>query len=74
MGALPERALADVEALRALSNEELHRLGRIPYPLLRRAGEKGFSRISWDEATDLVAGRMKATSPDAMGMFVTSRG
>jgi molybdopterin-dependent oxidoreductase alpha subunit len=74
MGALPERALADVEALRALSNEELHRLGRIPYPLLRRAGEKGFSRISWDEATDLVAGRIKATSPDAMGMFVTSRG
>src|SRR6188768_411461 len=45
MGALPERAFADVEALRALTNEELHRLGRIPYPLLRRAGEKGFSRI-----------------------------
>jgi molybdopterin-dependent oxidoreductase alpha subunit len=74
MGALPERALADVDALRALSNEELHRLGRIPYPLLRRAGEKSFSRVSWDEAAALVAERMKTTSPDAMGMFVTSRG
>lgn len=74
MGPLPERALTDIEALRALSNEELHRLGRIPYPLLRRAGDKGFTRISWDEAAGLVAGRMKTANPDAMGMFVTSRG
>jgi molybdopterin-dependent oxidoreductase alpha subunit len=74
MGPIADAALGDVEALRALSNEELHHLGRIPYPLLRRTGERGFSRISWDEATRMVAERMKATDPDAMGMFVTSRG
>ena len=56
MGALPERALTDVEALRALSNEELHRLGRVPYPLLRRAGEKGFTRI-WSRSASRTATR-----------------
>src|SRR5499427_7889708 len=30
MGPIPDDALASVERLRALSNEELHRLGRVP--------------------------------------------
>src|ERR1051325_8286485 len=29
-GPIPDAALADVTALRTLSNEELHRLGRVP--------------------------------------------
>src|SRR5262249_52295905 len=70
MGPIPDALLGDVDALRALSNEELHRLGRIPYPLLRRAGEKGFARVSWDDATRLVADRMRAATPDRLGMFV----
>jgi molybdopterin-dependent oxidoreductase alpha subunit len=74
MGPIPDRALADIDALRALSNEELHQLGRVPYPLLRRRGDKGFARISWGEAVDLIASRMAAAEPDRMGMFVTSRG
>src|SRR5262249_32942647 len=45
-----------------------------PYPLMRRTGEGGFSRIAWDEAIDLVASKMRGTDPDRMGMFVTSRG
>src|SRR5437868_15278932 len=39
MGPIPDDALKDVDALRALSNEQLHRLGRVPYPLRRRRGE-----------------------------------
>jgi molybdopterin-dependent oxidoreductase alpha subunit len=74
MGPIPEPALGDVEALRALGNDGLHRLGRVPYPLLRRKGDRGFTRVSWDQALDLVAGAMKKADPDAMGMFVTSRG
>src|SRR6476646_9205592 len=61
MGPIPDGRLGDIEALRALSNEELHRLGRVPYPLLRRRGEPGFSRVSWDEALDLVAGKLRDT-------------
>lgn len=74
MGPIPDAALRDVAALRALSEEELRRLGRIPYPLVRRRGEPGFTRVSWDEALDLVAARMEAAAPDRMGVFVTSRG
>src|SRR5262249_44725820 len=74
MGPIPEKHFADVEELRALTNEELHQLGRIPYPLIRRHGERRFSRISWDEAEQLVADRMRAAAPDRMGIFVTSRG
>jgi anaerobic selenocysteine-containing dehydrogenase len=74
MGPIPGGALGDVEALRALSGEALRRLGRVPYPLLRRAGERGFSRISWTEATELVASRLRKADPDRVGLFVTSRG
>jgi molybdopterin-dependent oxidoreductase alpha subunit len=74
MGPIPDAALRDVDALRAMSNEELHQLGRVPYPLLRRPGENAFTRISWTEAVDLIASRMAAAEPDRMGMFVTSRG
>ena len=73
MGPLDTRDLS-VERLRALDNEALHRLGRVPSPLLRRAGEASFRRVSWDEALDLVAERMRATEPDRMGVFMTSRG
>src|SRR5262249_2104152 len=74
MGPIPERALRDVKALRAMTEEQLGRLGRIPYPLIRRKGEPGFTRLSWDEALELVADRMGAAAPDRMGVFVTSRG
>jgi molybdopterin-dependent oxidoreductase alpha subunit len=74
MGPIPNGALDDIEALRRLPNEALHGLGRIPYPLIRRAGERGFSRLSWDEALDLTATSLKASEPDRIGMFVTSRG
>jgi len=74
MGPIPDARLADVAALRALDEEQLRQLGRIPYPLIRRPGERGFSRLSWEEATSLVAARMGAAATDRMGMFVTSRG
>ena len=35
MGPIPDRALEDIGRLRALGNEGLHRLGRVPSPLLR---------------------------------------
>lgn len=74
MGAIPDAALSDIDALRRMSNEELHRLGRVAYPLIRRRGDQGFSRLSWDEAAKLVGERMREADPDRMGMFVTSRG
>ncbi|MCA9629978.1 MAG: FdhF/YdeP family oxidoreductase [Myxococcales bacterium] len=74
MRAMDPSWYGDTERLDVLSNEELHRLGRIPYPLLRRAGENAFTRISWDTATELIADKLRSSAPDRVGMFVTSRG
>ena len=74
MSALDPSALADVESLRALSGKELRDLGRLPYPMVRRKGERGFRRVSWDDALDLVADRLRAAGPDRFGMYLTARG
>jgi molybdopterin-dependent oxidoreductase alpha subunit len=74
MGPIPDALLSDVPRLEKLSNEQLHRLGRVPYPLLRRRGERGFSRVSWDDALALIARSWRASDPDRIGVFLTSRG
>jgi molybdopterin-dependent oxidoreductase alpha subunit len=74
MPAMDEAVLGDVAALRGLSGAELRDLGRLPYPMLRRAGERGFTRIGWDEALDLAAERIRAAGPDRVGFYLTSRG
>jgi molybdopterin-dependent oxidoreductase alpha subunit len=78
MRAIPDAALGDIRKLRAMSNEELHRLGRVPYPLLRRPGEPGFRRISWEEAVRHCAESIARTQShgggDKMAFFVSSRG
>src|SRR5262245_58766757 len=73
MGPIPDEKLGDIRALRALGNEGLHRLGRVPAPLLRRPGDPGFTRIGWDEALRLTAEAMRATDVDRMAFFVSSR-
>ncbi|MHB8606199.1 MAG: FdhF/YdeP family oxidoreductase [Thermoplasmatota archaeon] len=74
MDAMPDGAWDDVEALRALSNEELQDLGRIPYPLLKRAGDKGFRRISWETAIGIAATAVRETPAARQAYFATSRG
>ncbi len=74
MGALDERRLADVQSLRRLSSKELRALGRLPYPMRRRRGEAGFTRVSYEEALRDIGARFGATDPKRMAMFVTSRG
>ena len=74
MGAMREEDWQDADRLRAMKNDDLRRLGRVPYPLLMEKGDKGFRRLSWDEAISLAAGWLRATPPDRAGWFVTSRG
>src|SRR4029079_14042699 len=67
----------DVSALRNATSRELRNLGRLRHPLVRAQGEKGFRRISWDEAERLAAGRLApvvARDPDRFACYVTSRG
>ena len=69
----PER-FADVHSLEELSSKELRDLGRLGYPMLRRRGDRGFSRISWDEAYKHLAERLRNVDPLRIGFYLTSRG
>lgn len=74
MPALDAGLLEDVDSLRPLRSSRLRELGRLPYPMLRRRGDPGFVRISWDEALDRIADRIKATEPQRTAFYLTSRG
>jgi len=73
MPAFETELLADVGPLEKLDNAQLRQLGRIPYPFIRRPGERGFSRASWDEALALIAERIRASTPERIALFLTSR-
>src|SRR5439155_17510710 len=74
MPELDASLLEDVSKLKSLDNAQLRELGRLSYPMLRETGAKGFRRISWDEAYQLVARRIRATDPRRWALFLTSRG
>ncbi|MCH1623990.1 FdhF/YdeP family oxidoreductase [Fredinandcohnia quinoae] len=65
---------ADIDELRKFDSTDLRKLGRIPYPLIRRKGERKFSRISWDEAMETIAQKMKQLDPRQYAFYLTSRG
>ncbi|MEW6158547.1 MAG: FdhF/YdeP family oxidoreductase [Verrucomicrobiota bacterium] len=66
--------LEDVSGLKRLDNAQLRELGRLPYPMIRERGEKGFRRISWPEAYRRLASRLRGMDPRRMAFFVTARG
>ncbi len=74
MPALDLKRLEDAGALARLTGAELRELGRLPYPLARRRGERGFQRVSWDEAIDLIVQHVIKTDPQRMAFYLTSRG
>jgi len=63
MPALDIRKLEDVTMLSGLDNAQLRELGRLPYPLLRQAGDRGFRRITWADAYTRIAQRIQASAP-----------
>jgi molybdopterin-dependent oxidoreductase alpha subunit len=72
--AMDATVLADVEQLKKMNGDALRKLGRIPHPMIRRKGEKGFTRLSWNEALTLWAEKLKASDPNRFGVYMTSRG
>jgi molybdopterin-dependent oxidoreductase alpha subunit len=63
-----------VDYLRSLDNSALRDLGRLAFPMLRERGAKVFRRITWDEALQRIATKLRATTPRRWALFVTSRG
>jgi molybdopterin-dependent oxidoreductase alpha subunit len=70
----PEILHADIDELRKYDSTELRKLGRIPYPMIRRKGERKFSRITWDDAMDMIAQKMRKLDPKQYAFYLTSRG
>ena len=74
MPAMDWRNLEDVESLRGLSERQLRKLGRLAVPMIRRRGEKGFRRVTWEEAISAAAEGLRSTDPHRMAWYITSRG
>ncbi|MBW4622401.1 MAG: FdhF/YdeP family oxidoreductase [Cyanosarcina radialis HA8281-LM2] len=74
MPAFDSKILVDLSQLQGKTSGELRDLGRIPYPMVRRRGEVGFSRVSWDEAMGLISDRIRQSTPDRLSFYLTSRG
>ncbi len=74
MPAFDPAVVADVALLREKSEEELRELGRIPHPMIRRKGDAGFRRVSWNEALDEVGAGIRRSTPERLGFYMTSRG
>jgi molybdopterin-dependent oxidoreductase alpha subunit len=74
MGALDSGLLEDVRRLAGRRSAALRNLGRLPYPMARRRGDLGFTRITWDEALGRIAARVRATEPQRTAFYLTSRG
>ncbi len=74
MPALDPATLKDLGPLGGKSSQELRELGRLPEPLLRMKGDKGFRAVSWSEALGLARERLGAADPDRMAFYLTSRG
>ena len=72
--ALDPRLLEDVDSLKGRPSKDLRALGRLPEPMLRAHGARGFRVIGWDEAIDRIARHARATDPARMAFYLTSRG
>ncbi len=72
--ALDVERLRDVSSLSTLDSAALRALGRLPVPLVRRAGDAGFRPISWNEAIDIAGDGLAGVDPARAAFYLTSRG
>jgi molybdopterin-dependent oxidoreductase alpha subunit len=72
--ALDPSPLADVPALSSRSSAQLRELGRLPEPMLRVRGDRGFHVVSWAEAYERLATELRAVDPARAAFYLTSRG
>src|SRR5258706_12418313 len=70
----PTRGAPPGKSYDGFDNAQLRELGRLPCPLLREHGAKGFRRVTWDEAYSRIARRIRGMDPKRLAFFITSRG
>ena len=74
MPAMNWQLLEDVEPLKKKTEKQLRKLGRLAVPMVRSKGDRGFRRVTWDDAMEIVAERIRKTDPKHVGWYLTSRG
>lgn len=74
MAALELSALSDVARLRRLEPEQLRSLGRLAHPMVRGKGQRGFLRVTWEEALDVVCKSIRRAPPHELAFFATPHG
>lgn len=74
MAAFDPAILADVDQLKSKSSAELREMSRLPHPMRRNRGEKGFQQISWEEALETISSKIINTNSQKLGFYITSRG
>ncbi|MCY7693347.1 FdhF/YdeP family oxidoreductase [Bacillus altitudinis] len=74
MPAIDPKWFEDIERLKQMDSTSLRKLGRIPYPLIRKKGENAFTRISWDSALDQIAAKIKSIDKRQLAFYLTARG
>ena len=68
------RLLEDVPKLQDKTEKELRQLGRLSVPMIRRRGDNGFRRMSWDDMTSFLAEELRGIDPKRIAWYMTSRG
>jgi len=74
MAAMDHGLLEHVKTLRGRTEKELRKFGRLAWPMIRRKGDVGFRRISWDEALTFAADELRPLDPRRVAWYLTSRG
>jgi molybdopterin-dependent oxidoreductase alpha subunit len=74
LGPLDPARLADASSLADMRQRDLHELGRLPCPMVRRRGEPGFAPTSWEQALADIGARLGKAEPDRIAAYLTSRG
>lgn len=67
--ALAPADLLDIALLRQKTDAELQALGRLPFPFFYRRGDRGFTRITWEEAYRRCAELAPAAAPDRLAFL-----
>jgi hypothetical protein len=74
MPSMDYRLLEDVRTLQDKSEKELRQLGRLSVPMIRRRGDNGLRRISWDDMTSFLAEELRRIDAKRIAWYMTSRG
>jgi len=74
MPAMDAHLFEDASTLSGLSERKLRKMGRLPAPMVRSKGDKGFRVVSWDEAIGRVAAALREVDPKRLAWYMTSRG